>query len=594
MAPRRTTSSPAEYLDPELRWRPRDRRGGVCGYTFRGDQCDRRGAHYCRPRASRPVRFFAELLVHTKGPAARTAFRLEPFQEFEIVRPIFGEVLWDTEHRCYVRRYRLAYIFEARKNGKSELAAGIQLYLLVGDDEEASEVYSAAKDTKQAGMVFEPAKRMVQLSPVLGKRLRHLGSARRIIDERTASFYEVLTADAAGELGRNPHGFNLDEVLSQPDGSLWEAMTTAAGTRLQELMFATSTETNDSASFGAEMIDEAERIEEDPARSPHSFAYVRKLPANDEQLARIRRLHPGHPHLPVSTDPWDERNWKWPNPGLDLFKSRLSMRRQAVDAKSNPEKENGFRQFQMNERVQQVTRYIPLDLWDENVGARGLMLRPRQFDSQLEGMSCRAGLDLSSKLDLTAWSIVFEDGTVRWRYWVPETVTPVLSAATDGLFEKWVRAGWITETDGSSIDYEQLYADITADAERFSIPQCVYDKWCGEPVRQRIEADTGMQMVESSTSFERMTAPMTEAMRLLTLRAVGHGGDPVARWMADALSVKRPRDDPDRLRPVKQDRAKTTARIDGMPAWFFAIDGWLISPAETGRSAYEDDDLEVI
>jgi hypothetical protein len=45
--------------------------------------------------------------------------------------------------------------------------------------------------------------------------------------------------------------------------------------------------------------------------------------------------------------------------------------------------------------------------------------------------------------------------------------------------------------------------------------------------------------------------------------------------MADNLEAKHPADDPDRVRPVKPTRERTGKRIDGMPALFFAIDGWL-------------------
>jgi phage terminase large subunit-like protein len=288
-------STPAVDLDK--RWRPRDRRGTSCGYTFRSETCARRGAHYCKPRADHVVRFFAELLVHTRGVHARQAFILDAWQEFEIIRPMFGEVVWSVEHRRYVRRYRVAYIVVARKNGKSELAAGIQLYMLISDDEEAAEVYSAAKDTKQAGKVFDPAARMVQLSPKLSKIVKLFRNARRLVVERTASIYEIITADAAGELGHNPHAFNLDEVLALPDSSMWEAMTTAVGARAQELIYATTTETNVSSSFGASMIDEAERIQEDPTRAPHVFSYVRKLPSTRASsvctaCSRITRICP--------------------------------------------------------------------------------------------------------------------------------------------------------------------------------------------------------------------------------------------------------------------------------------------------------------
>lgn len=561
---RRPTSSAAD------RWRPTGRAGTVCNYTFRDTTCRRRGSHYCEPRADRVVAFFAGLLRHTKGPHKRKPFVLRQWQECDIIRPLFGEVVWSTEWKCYVRRYRVAYIVVARKNGKSELAAGILLYLLVGDDEESAEVYGAAKDTKQAGKVFEPALRMTQLSPTLAAKVKHNKNARRLIYESTASYYEIITSDAEGELGHNPHGFNLDEVLSQPDGTLWEAMLTAQGARLQPLFLATTTETNDPFSFGAELIDEAERIQSQPDRAPHVFSYVRKLPVNKDQLQRLQSHFPNHPDLPVSTDPLDEANWRWPNPALDDFLSRDALRQAAVEVKNEPSKLNGFCQFRANQRMQQTTRFIDLEQWDACVGE--VAPNPEWVVPKLLGQRCFAGLDLSSKLDMTAWCLVF-DRWVWWRFWLPEEVVPRLDEATGGQLSQWAKAGWVTLTDGDVIDYDQVYDDIVADHERFAIADVTYDPWSGEPVRQEIEKRTGLTMLPLKQTYDGMTSPMTEFRRLLKAREINHGGNPVARWHADSVEAKSPSDDPDRMRPAKPDRQKTGKRIDGMPTLFMAIDG---------------------
>jgi phage terminase large subunit-like protein len=527
----------------------------------------------------------------------RTPFVLKPWQEHEIIRPLFGEVVWSEEWGCYVRRFQVAYIVVARKNGKSALLAAIALYLLVGDDEESAEVYGAAKDTKQAGKVFEPALRMAQLSPALNGfaprargRLQHNKNSRRLFDERTSSYYEIITSDAEGELGHSPHGFVLDEVLSQPDGTLWNAMISARGARLQPMYLAITTETNRPYSFGAELIDEAERVQEDPRRAPHVFSFVRKLPMTDDQLERLRRLFPGHPDLPVSTDPFHEGNWRWANPALDDFKSRQAMREQAMEARNQPSKENEFRQYQVNQRAQQATRWVPLDLWDANV--REVAAEPGWLDGRLEGLRCNAGLDLSSKLDITAWCLLFEDGHVRWRFWVPESIVPRLDESTGGQFGRWVADGWVTATEGDVIDYERVYDDIEADHGRFVIEDVTYDKWSGEPVRQELEGRTGLTFYESDTTYTRMTKPMSEFMRMLKAVELDHGGNPVARWMADNLEAKHPSDDPDRVRPVKPNRDKSGLRIDGMPALFFAIDGRMAG--DGGPSVYEDRGLEVV
>ena len=86
-------------------------------------------------RADRAQRFFEDVLVHTKGRWAGVAFKLADWQRDDIIRPLFGTLNPDG-----TRRYRTAYIEVGRKNGKSEIAAGVALYCLVADGEESAEV----------------------------------------------------------------------------------------------------------------------------------------------------------------------------------------------------------------------------------------------------------------------------------------------------------------------------------------------------------------------------------------------------------------------------------------------------------------------
>ncbi len=544
------------------------------------------------------MRFFASLLVHTKGPTARHPFLLKPWQEWEIIRPLFGEVIWSAEHGQYVRRYRIGYIVMGRKNGKSEIAAGILLYLLVGDDEESAEIYSAAKDTKQAGKVFEPALRMVQLSPELSKRLVHNKNARRLIYEKTASHYEIITADAKGELGHNPHGFNLDEVLSQPDGSLWEAMTTARGARLQELMFATTTETNEQVSFGGSLIDEAERIIEDPARAPHVFSFVRKLPRDEAGLDQLRRMYPGHPDLPVDCDPFNEANWKWANPALDDFLSREALRRDALEAKNEPAKENGFRQFRMNQRTSQANRWMPMHVYDDACGE--LWIKPDQRRGELAGRRAFFGLDLSARFDLTAWCLLFpgEQADLLWRFWCPESAVSGLNAATNDAADRWVTDGWLTVTEGDVIDYDRVYTDIGMDAADFNLVAGDGDEWSSFPVIQEIARRTSLDvdetMVVYKSTYDRMSPGMTDLMAMIREQTVAHHGNPVARWCFDNVEVRRAPYNPDVMRPNKPARLPGGKRIDAVPAAVMAINASRRGVKPKAHSVYETRDLMVV
>jgi phage terminase large subunit-like protein len=548
---RRTTCSPAEK-----RWRPRSTRGPVCGYRFRNTVCAGKGAHHCKPRADRVVAFFAELLVHTKGRWARKAFTLEDWQEHEIIRPLFGEVVWSTEWRCYARRYRIAYIVLGRKNGKSEIAAGIALYMLVGDDEEAAEVYGAAKDTKQARKVWEPAERMRTLSPILRDRLGVNKNERRIFDLKTGSYYEIITSDAEGELGHNPHLFVIDEVLSQADDGLFNAMRTAMGTRVQPLLLAITTETNDPSSFGAHQIDEAERVQRDPTITPHVFAYVRKTPKD--------------------ADPFDEKNWSTANPALGSFLSLTSLRQEAMEAKSDPTKENSFRQFRLNQRVSQVTRWMPLHVWDAQANVQTVERE------RLKGRTAFAGLDLASTTDLAAWVLLFppesndEPHQVLFHFWTPEAQIPYLDRHTAGRASVWARQGLLGATEGDWIDYSAIHAQITADHRDFRLVRVGFDQKEAASTAQFMQG-LGLDIAPVAQGYA-LSGALKEMMRLAKSGRLQHGGHPVARWNADSAEVRQ--DDQERIKLVKPARHTSGKRIDGLAALGNAIQVWQLYLAD--------------
>ena len=140
-------------------------------------------SHYDEKKADRAVTFIQNL-CHTKGRWAGQKFLLLPWQE-QIVRDLFGIVKEDGN-----RQFLTAYVEIPKKNGKSELAAAIALYLLYADGEASAEVYGAACDRNQASIVFDVAKQMVLMSRALEKRSKVMGATKRIINYSNAGFYQ--------------------------------------------------------------------------------------------------------------------------------------------------------------------------------------------------------------------------------------------------------------------------------------------------------------------------------------------------------------------------------------------------------------------
>jgi phage terminase large subunit-like protein len=462
--------------------------------------------------------------------------------------------------------------------------AGITLYLLIADDEEGAEIFGCALDRDQARKVFDVAERMVQLSPVLRKRLKIYAQVKRIVDQRSASFYEIVAADAAGNLGHNPHGVVVDELNTQKDGKLWSAMRTAMGSRLQPLMVAALTAGDDDRSFAAAEHKEMEKVAEDPERAPHILAYIRNTPR--------------------AADPWDEKNWYHANPALGSFLSIQALRDEAIEARNDPAKENAFRQFRLNQWVSQSHRWMPMHLWHASMG--NLWLNPVDGRRELAGRTAYAGLDLAAKFDLCAWCLLLPGDTdqdpvdVLWRFWLPESGVERLDKAHDGQFTRWAQQGWLTVTDGSVLDYDRVIADITADGEHFRIAALDADEWSMWPVINRVAAACGLDEASGAVTayrntYDRMNAGMDQIMALVQDGRLHHHGNPLARFCFDSCEARRATHDVNLRRPDKPDRSTSRARIDAVPTAVMAANAWraAVDNAHLG-SAYEDHSLYVV
>ena len=171
-------------------------------------------SYYDKDKADRAVRFI-ENLKHTKGKWAGQPFWLFDWQE-RIIRDIFGII--DEYGK---RQFRTAFVEIGKKNGKSELAAAVALYLLYADKEASAEVYGAAADRQQASIVYDVAKQMVEMTPALLKRSKIMAATKRIVNYSNAGFYQVLSAEV---------GCLSPETLIQlSDGSIKRADEIKAG-----------------------------------------------------------------------------------------------------------------------------------------------------------------------------------------------------------------------------------------------------------------------------------------------------------------------------------------------------------------------------
>src|SRR6185369_17657074 len=110
---------------PAQRAKPRSRPAGVNPRAIWDDETLvwREGKYWFDEKtADKAVAFFSDHLCFTTGEWAGKPFHLEEWEANDIVRPAFG---WKRADGT--RRYRRVFVWIPRKNGKTELAAGIAL-----------------------------------------------------------------------------------------------------------------------------------------------------------------------------------------------------------------------------------------------------------------------------------------------------------------------------------------------------------------------------------------------------------------------------------------------------------------------------------
>lgn len=520
-----------------------------------------KGSHYDKDAADHAVCFIEKFCCHTKGRWDGKPFELIDWQE-QIIRDIFGTI----KENGY-RQFNTAYVEIPKKQGKSELAAAVALYLLCADFEPGAEVYGCAADRNQAQIVFDVALQMVKRCPALEKKMSIRPSQKEMEYLPTGSKYKALSADVANKHGFNIHGVIFDELHTQPNRKLFDVMTKGSGdARMQPLYFLITTAGNDVNSICYEQHQKAKDILE--GRKHDATFYPVIFGADEDE------------------DWTDPKVWKKANLSLGITVGIDKVETACEQAKQNPAEENSFRQLRLNQWVKQSVRWMPMDKWDACAFAAN--------EDALEGRVCYGGLDLSSTTDITAFVLVFppldeEDKyTVLPYFWVPEDTLELRVKRDHVMYDLWEKQGFIQTTEGNVIHYGYIEKFIEELGERFNIREISFDRWGAVQMVQNLEG-MGFTVVPFGQGFKDMSPPTKELMKLTLEEKIAHGGHPVLRWMMDNIYVRT-----DPAGNIKADKEKSTEKIDGAIATIMALDRAIRCGNDTSASVYDSRGLLIL
>ena len=508
---------------------------------------------------------FLELLPLTKWKPTkkikgikeqRPCLVLEPWQCFAVVN-IFG---WKHRDSGW-RRYREVLLFVPRKNGKSEFAAAIALYMMLADGEDAAEVYCGGRSEDQAKFIFNAAKNMIRFRSEIRDHFGIEVLTERIAVPSTNSFIEKLIGDPPD--GSDPQLYCCDEFHEHRTAAQFDTMSTGMISRKQSLILITTTAGINIEGPCYAYVKDAEKALMGALDRPELFAMIFTVDAD--------------------VDYGSERALQQANPAYDTLIDAKELRTRQRNAKNSPRNWSKFLIKHLNVWQGSEEAYFDTLAWTQKCGQPDSDFRTAReyadalFES-MRGRRCFIGGDLSGKLDMTALALVFpEDNggfTVIPRFYLPED-TLSSHYDQDSDIWKWAELGWIEKTEGNMIDIFRVADDVEAFAKIFEIVELPYDPAHSIAFIQALQGKgTSVNLVEWPNQAKYTSDPMKECAGLIRSGKVRHDGNPVMKWqISNVIRKKSTRFDLD-----YPSKSTGENKIDGPVAMIQAVGRSIFAP----------------
>ena len=516
---------------------------------------------------------FLELLAFGSGGWKGKPFRLQNWQR-EPIRDFYGNVTTEAEENRKFRIFQYLYLEIPKKNGKTELAAGLGLYHLLGDGELNPQVYICAADKDNATICYNAMCSMLEERPWLARKVKQVPSQKMIMLADGSGFIKVLSAEAYSKHGYNASCVIFDELHSQPNRALWDVMTFGAGSaRLQPvwIVLTTAGDDPDRHSIGWEIHEQCRRI---------LAARAGTGPAEDDNPIWLPVMYgmPDDPEEIEKIDIYDEEVWRRCNPSIGVTIPLRTIRQEAADAKKSEAKERLFRWLRLNQWIAtKAVGWLPLTLYDrtqwhvpqleETLKGNALRAAMRQL---LAGKKCFAGLDLASTTDLAALVLEFppQPGLDHWivltHAWRPREGVLEAEKRDHVPYRDWERAGYITLCEGDMNDFDKIKDAIREVNRLYKLQILAVDPYLSREISGSLMKEN-INILEIRQNMTEMSPPMKDIERKLRGGEMNHDHNTASRWCFG--NVRCAVDGNENIKPMKN---KSIGRIDITVAWIIA------------------------
>ena len=488
------------------------------------------------------IRFVSKFKL-TEDPFTGKPFNLLPYQQW-IFANIFGFFYKGTDNRVI----RNVLLLMARKQGKTQLAAGLLLAALVMDKQISVTGYTIANSSEQAGLAFKAISDLCSTVDPKQKVFQR-GKARVIKNieiPATKSRIRVLSSDTSKLDGLNPQIFIQDEGHAAKSDDIWGVMTTGQDARHNPLAISIST-----AGF---LVGEEYPLY---AQWRACKNILEGCVDDDSWFSALYQID--------EDDDWkDPTVWKKACPSLGITIPESAIKSKLNNVISNPSMEVQFKTKQLNIWCQSETTWISNEKIKEVTGRVDYDM----FDPDED--VCIIGVDLAERSDLcTVTLLVNKDDIFYFKAYPFICRDAYENSKNKDLYRQWVRQGYLVLVDEESIDINWVVKYIQEIENHITIAVCAYDPYHANQLKIECKKE-GIRMRPVRQGLSAFAEPIAVLEHLILTKQCVIDDNPVIRWCFSNVLIKT--DENENKKPVKSGQNN---KIDIVVAMIQSVKIWM-------------------
>lgn len=392
-----------------------------------------------------------KLMVHKQGESmdgkslVNKPLLLQPWQIF-CVYNLVGFYIKGTNER----RFKEAFIFVPRKNGKTLFIAGLAWGLALLERKSGSKLYIVAGSMKQAQQSFEDIVYMLRYRGIIGKfRVRNNNAEHSLsyefLDEDGkpdgSIFIEALASNPDAQDSFNCNIAICDEVHTFKKASQYNRFKEAMKAYQNKLCIAISTAGDNMNSFCYRRLDYSVKVVNGTVKDDSLFVFVSRADQNengDVDYTSAEQQEKANPSYGVTIRPDEIMN-------------------EALQAQNDPQQRKDFLSRSLNIYTTAMKAYFNIEEFRHS---------DSQYDWTLEELSklpvdWYGGADLSKMHDLTATALFGHYAKENVDIIITHAFFPVVNASKkadeDGIpLFGWADDGWLTMSNTPTVEVSDV------------------------------------------------------------------------------------------------------------------------------------------